>query len=177
MKKLLLLLLASGALAAETKKTEPAKDNEAKAQVIESFKYDDKERCHVEKKAVFPTLVAAYESAKDRKLVIKALEATLKRGCDIDEIDADPFKKDSLGTGLNGLNTAIMFGNEDLVQWFLDKGANSKLPIKTKLSNFDNSLEFVNVLIQKTAKRPAKEREEKKKAYEAIKKLLEAKKK
>lgn len=173
MKKLLLLLLASGALATETKKAVPATED-TKA-TIESFKYDDKKRCHAEKKAVLPLLVAAYEGAKDKKLVKEALETTLQRGCDINEIDADPFEKNSLGTGLNGLNTAIMFGNEDLVRWFLDKGADSKLPIKTKLSNFDDSLEFVNVLIQKTAKRPAKEREAKKKAYEAIKKLLEAK--
>lgn len=119
----------------------------AGAEALLNFKYDDEKQCRNEGTAIFPRLVAGYVSDDpDMKRTAKdAMELALQRGCDINETDAGA----DYSSGLNALQNAILFGDPELVEWLISKGADPKRPVKTRKNEFADSAAFATALVER----------------------------
>lgn len=92
---------------------------------------------------VIVLLVVAYKEkgAKDELILDRILDA-ITNGCDLNVTDRD---------GLSPLNTAILFQHHDLVQLFIENGADPHLRIIGSRSTINglDSLEFSKILMDK----------------------------
>ena len=112
-----------------------------------NFKYDDEKQCRNEGTAIFPRLVTGYVSDDPelKRTAKDAMELALQRGCDINETDAGA----DYSSGLNALQNAILFGDPELVEWLISKGADPKRPVKTRKNEFADSAAFATALVER----------------------------
>ena len=125
----------------------PSPSLSAGAEALLNFKYDDEKQCRNEGTAIFPRLVAGYVSDDPnmKRTAKDAMELALQRGCDINETDAGA----DYSSGLNALQNAILFGDPELVEWLISKGADPKRPVKTRKNEFADSAAFATALVER----------------------------
>lgn len=99
-----------------------AYSDEARQQAMLDMQYADTQGCFIISgdavRPVLPLLVAndGLDGIEHRN-VMAALDAVIKRGCDINQPDLN---------GLSALNTAILLGNVELARYLITRGADPK---------------------------------------------------